>query len=121
MSRAVVKNPGESPKVIDLRKGINHLQELVGGYFTTVYVDSLDEAGITVWASDEGLMLRQDPNLSIGGQIIVGPVVFTGTDGDGGTVSLTRDQETTCLAFLSKTSLSVYDGLIAKGRIERYL
>jgi hypothetical protein len=87
--KAIVKKPGEKSETIEIDKGdsLKALQGLVGGYITTVWDEGLDEAGITAWANDEGLLIGQAPNLFCYGQPIVGPVVFTGHNDEGETIA----------------------------------
>jgi len=103
--KAIVQNPGESPKTVELSETLKDLQGLVGGYVTTFYVPEFEEAGITAWANDEGLLIGQQPNLFVYGQPIVGPVVFTGHNDEGETVGLTGPQEALVRTFLSLASL----------------
>ncbi len=82
------------------------LQGLVGGYITTVVHMALDDALITMWAHDEGLILGLAPNVLVYGQPIVGPVVFTGHTREGVTVGLTPLQEEIVQRFLMATTLN---------------
>ena len=104
--KAIVQQPGAEPEVVALEGDtLKGLQSLVGGYITTFYVPEFEEAGITAWANDEGLLLGQQPNLVACGQPIVGPVVFTGHNDEGETVGLTEHQESLVRAFLARASL----------------
>lgn len=105
--KAIQKKPGEQPTEVELKKGIDHLQELVGGgCFTTVYHPALEQRGITLWANDEGLFLDMEPNLIVMGQPIVGPVVFTGHNSEGETVALDESQAIVVGIFLARTEIT---------------
>lgn len=105
--KSIVQNPGEQPKAVELEgDSLSALQGVVGGYVTTVYHEALEEAGITAWANDEGLLIGQEPNLLVYGQPIVGPVVFTGHNDEGETVALTDGQAEIVHAFLNAVTLS---------------
>jgi hypothetical protein len=106
MGKSIMQKPGESPEVIDLRKGIDHLKEIVGGCFTTVHHEALESAGVTAWAHDEGLFEHLEPNIVVYGQPIVGPVVFTGHNAKGETVALTGEQEALVRRFLGAATLN---------------
>ena len=107
--KAIVKHPGQAPQKIDINDGdtLSSLQALVDGLVTTVYVEGFDEAGITVWANDEGLLMRLTPNLLIEGQPIVGTVVFTGHNDEGETVGLTRYQMAAVERLLRASTLNL--------------
>lgn len=116
---AIVKNPGETAELFDLdTDSLKSLQEAVGGYVTTVFDPKMDGAGITIWANDEGLLHRLDPNLLVHGQPIVGPVVFTGHDDEGNTIALTEDQVLRVRAFLAKTTLDERGAMIVALRLQ---
>jgi len=105
--KAILKKPGETAQNITLEgETLAALQGLVEGYITTVYHESLDAAGITAWANDEGLLIGQAPNLLVYGQPIVGPVVFTGHDDEGETVALTDEQAEIVGRFLEAATLN---------------
>ena len=103
--RAVIQRPGGSPETVNLGNKLKHLQELVGGYITSVHHETLEHFGITLWANDTGLFNGLEPNLSVYRQPIVGNVVFTGHDKEGDTVGLTDEQETVARAFLQATTM----------------
>lgn len=105
--RAILKKPGETAQETTLKGStLEALQGLVEGYITTVYHEALDEAGITAWANDEGLLIGQEPNLLVYGQPIVGPVVFTGHNDEGETVALTAEQAEMVGRFLEAVTLN---------------
>lgn len=107
MTNMIYLEPGNEPRNVEVRKGIDHLQELVGGLFTMPYVPGLGEHGIDVFANDEGLILQMDPNLLIENEnfyepmVLVGPLLFASSDDEGETVSLNAKQEGIVRAFVA--------------------
>lgn len=104
--KAIVKKPGEDAQEITLAGTLESLQAQVEGLITVVYHEQLDEAGITAYANDEGLLIGQSPNLLVYGQPIVGPVVFVGHNDEGETVGLTSEQAELVYGFLAATTLN---------------
>lgn len=104
--KAITKKPGEDAQEITLDGTLESLQAQVEGLITVVYHEQLDEAGITAYANDEGLLIGQSPNLLVYGQPIVGPVVFVGHDDEGETVGLTPSQEDLVRGFLEAVTLN---------------
>ena len=106
MIRAIVQNPQEAPQPFDISGDtLSALQERVGGLIEGVYIPGFDERGISCYANEEGLLLQLAPNLLLGGQPIVGPVVFVGHNDEGETVSLTPEQEARVIVLLGMVSL----------------
>ena len=65
------------------------LQIMVGGYIEMVQVPELNLKGIAVVVNDMGN--DKVPNISVGGMLLKGPIVFVGISGPD-TVTLTDDQ-----------------------------
>lgn len=85
-------NP-EARVVEKFEHSLETLQQFVGGYIEAVRVNE----SITIWINEEGKLRGLDPNFNLIGNgkpydIVVGDAIFTGTDNEGETVSLT-DQE----------------------------
>lgn len=105
--KSIIKNPGEDAQTVELKGDtLPALQASVGGYVETVYHEVLEDAGITAWANEEGLLVGLSPNLLVYGQPIVGPVVFTGHNDEGETIALTDEQAEIVGAFLEATTLN---------------
>lgn len=106
MKKAIHKKPGEEPTVVEVKDGIDHLQELVGGgLFERVYHPILEERGITLYANEEGLFRDFEPNLIVYGQPIVGPVICVGHNDEGERVALTAKQAAIATIFLDKVAI----------------
>lgn len=90
--RAVVKYPGKPAEITDIKGDLSSLQDIVGGWITTFFIQDFEENGITGYANDEGLLEGLEPNIHNGYQTIVGPVVFTGHNNEGETIGLTVKQ-----------------------------
>lgn len=103
MIRVVTKTPGAEPVTTDLPHGLRTLQEAVGGYVEAPYIPGLNEAGITMWANEEGKILGLPGNFWIfgGRDFVAGPVIFTGHNDEGETLGLTDEQTARVLAFLA--------------------
>jgi hypothetical protein len=120
--KAIVQKPVEAAETVELvGNTLKALQGHVGGYITTFYVPGFEEEGITAWADDEGLLRRSKPNLLAAGQPIVGTVVFTGHDDEGGTIALTDEQGKLVFRFLEASSLNEQQSEALGQRIERLL
>jgi len=101
--RVLVKSPGGKPETREISKGLEPMQEIVGGYITTAYLPELDEAGITLWANDEGLIEGLEPNIVMPwGDIIVGTIFLSGHDEEGDTTGLSDDQLELAKAVLNQ-------------------
>lgn len=75
--RVALANPGEDAKIVEVEKGYQSIQTLVGGYFDVVSLDG----NLTLWVNDEGLCDGLPWNRMIGPQRpIAGPMVITATE-----------------------------------------
>lgn len=107
----IVLHPGHQPEVIEAEKiGLADLQHHVGGLITSAYVHELEELGITVFANDEGLLQRLQPNIAWMVQayngpqpmVLVGGLVFCAHDDEGETIGLTDGQIGAVKEFIEK-------------------
>lgn len=87
MIRVVTKQPGASPRTMLISNRLESLQNRVGGYIETVSVFK----DVVLICNEEGKLKRMQPNFLYGFDMIVGPVVFAGTQRDK-LVSLTPEQ-----------------------------
>lgn len=95
--RAVLLRPGEGPQVVDIQYGLEAFQAAVGGYIQAVPGSWSDR--YTLYANEEGLLLKLPFNLTWGGHALVGPVLFVGpVDFDGDDTEL---PEATALALVT--------------------
>ena len=87
MIRVITKQPGASPRTMLISNRLESLQNRVGGYIETVSVFK----DVVMICNEEGKLKRMQPNFLYGFDMIVGPVVFAGTERDK-LVSLTPEQ-----------------------------
>ena len=106
--KMILKQPGLKPETIEQDEiRLADLQHYVEGNVECPYIPGLSEAGVTMWANEEGLILRMQPNLIIDLEcffepmLIVGPVLFTSSDDEGNTTGLTPEQEQEVQDFLA--------------------
>ncbi len=78
MIRVIVKEPGRPGKEVMVPNDITSFWKLVGGY---IEVHAYNEDTLIVM-NEEGKLRELAPNFFWGGDLIVGPVVFVGTDGE---------------------------------------
>ena len=74
--KVVIKDPGQKPVVQDIENKLEVLQELVGGYIQMVYIDE----STAMLCNEEGKRKELFPNFVMGNSVIVGTVIFVGTD-----------------------------------------
>lgn len=89
MIRVVAKQPGASPRTMLISNRLESLQNRVGGYIETVSI--FRDVVMICNEEEEGKLKRMAPNFLYGFGMIVGPVVFAGTQRDK-LVSLTPEQ-----------------------------
>ena len=87
--RAIYKAPGKEPQRVEIGTELGVLQQIVGGYIQAVPVDK----DVVLICNEEGKIRGLDPNFFFGaiGDMIVGPVVIVGVEGDE-FVSLQEDK-----------------------------
>lgn len=92
--RVLYKEPGKVPEEREIPNELKDLQNLVGGYIETVRV--ADSAVLIM--NEEGKLRGLEPNFILGaiGDIIVGPVVIVGTDGEDFCSLTSHDAEVIC-------------------------
>lgn len=106
----IYKNVGCAPETLEQDEiRLADLQHYTEGSIEAPYVPGLNEAGITLWANEEGLLVGMKPNLIIEmpaqlyePMVIVGPAVFTGTNRAGDTAGLTEDQQGIVKSFIQE-------------------
>lgn len=77
--KVIVKYPSREPETREIPHELEAFQAIVGGYIECVpfpYKDAL------LICNEEGKLKGMEPNLIIGREVIVGPVVICGQDGD---------------------------------------
>lgn len=78
--RIVLKNPQQLPNEIEIDNTLHTLQQMLGGYIEIVRLPTNSDIAIIV--NDSGKLIGLPPNLEYEGDILVGPVIFTGVDGE---------------------------------------
>ena len=78
--RIVLKNPQQLPNVIEIDNTLHTLQQMLGGYIEIVRLPTNSQIAIVV--NDSGKLIGLPPNVEYGGDILVGPVIFAGVDGE---------------------------------------
>ncbi len=76
---AIIKQPGETAKRIDIDNTLEALQKAVGGYIETV---TLFEDVILI-CNEEGRLMNLPYNMEFLGIPFVGPVLAVGRNGEG--------------------------------------
>ena len=76
--RVVIKKPREAAREIEIDNTLERLQELVGGHIESVWFAK------NVWMLDneEGKIRDLPYNFYVWDDVIVGPAIFAGQDGD---------------------------------------
>lgn len=94
--RVVVANPGSEPIVREIENSLEALQSLVGGY-----VEALNFDTMTIYINEEGRMRGMPFNRFFAGIPVVGPIVVTGCDEEGETISLSPRQVDSACCLLA--------------------
>ena len=78
--RVLYKEPGKAPRSMVIPNTLKMLQDLVGGYIETVRISD----NIVMIMNEEGKLKGLEPNFFFGalGDIIIGPVIIAGEDGE---------------------------------------
>ena len=76
--KAILKNPGKQPQIIDIDNTLEALQEAVGGYIETITVAT----DACIVCNESGRLLNLPFNCKLCGKNFVGPVLIVGVDGD---------------------------------------
>jgi len=99
MIRVLVKNVYEFEKVDYIEEGLEPLQKIVDGLIERVYVEELEKRNIILYANEDGLYRNLEPNVFMVDKeskrvvnVLVGNLVFVGTDNKGNDISLTTEQ-----------------------------
>ena len=92
--RIIYKEPGKEPRTMIIPNTLKMLQDLVGGCIETLKIAD----NVVMIFNEEGKLLDLAPNFFVGAiaDVILGPVIIAGEDGDEFT-SLSEDN----IAFIS--------------------
>lgn len=92
-------------KTVDFTDSYKFLQDGVDGLFERIPITELDKRNIDLWCNEEGKFredLKPTMVLMLKGtykyDVLVGNILFTKTDGEGETISLTDDD----IEFINK-------------------
>lgn len=97
--KAIIKEVGKEPKVIDIENTLEALQKAVGGY-----IEALSVGGNVIMLCDEeGKLKGSKYNFDLGNDKIVGDVLFTKSDGGEEFTDLNENDVETILHFFSRT------------------
>lgn len=76
--KAVYKEPGKAPEIIDAGNSLEALQFLVQGYIETVTL----LADVVLICNEEGWLRGMPYNCRLSNLTLVGPILLVGRDGD---------------------------------------
>lgn len=76
--RVIVKRPGEDPAELTIPDRLEKYQELVRGYIEPVRLSG----DLLMLVNENGKLLNLQPNFRLGYDVIVGPAVFVGVNGE---------------------------------------
>lgn len=85
--KAIIKKPGEKPRVIEIENELSALQEAVDGYIQAVPL----AADACIICNEEGKLIGLPYNIRILNEIFVGNILFVGVAGEE-FCSLTNEQ-----------------------------
>ena len=86
--RVLRVRPGQAPEKIQIPNKLSVFQQEVGGWIETV---PLGDGAILI-CNEEGKLTGMDGNRRLGNDIIAGPFLVVGDDGNGDFCSLRKDQ-----------------------------
>lgn len=89
--------PGKAPVEKIIGSDLKSLQDEVGGYIETVYIDH----NVILVCNEEGKLNGMEMNRRLGDDIICGPFFLVGDDGEGDFASLSDGQITALKAQLA--------------------
>ena len=96
--KAIIKEVGKEPKVIDIENTLEALQKAVGGYLEAVNVGN----NVIMLCDEEGKLKGSPYNFDLGSDKIVGNVLFT-TSYKEDFADLDDKQIETVMHFFSRT------------------
>ena len=76
--KVIIKKPGHMPQETEIEYSLKALQSLVDGHIEHIRVNE----NIGMLVNEEGKLNNMDANFQFGDDIIVGPAVFVGYDGE---------------------------------------
>lgn len=97
--KAIIKEVGKEPKVIDIDNTLEALQKAVGGYIEAVSVGN----NVIMLCDEEGKLKGKPYNFDMGDDKIVGNVLFTKDGGKEDFTDLNENDVEMILHFFSRT------------------
>ena len=76
--RAIYKDPAVRAKLIEVEDDLHELQMFTGHFQTVPYITE----GNVVLCNDDGKLLGMAPNIGIWNDVIFGPLLICGVDGE---------------------------------------
>ena len=77
--RAIFRKPlTNKSEIVEVENTVEGIQEMIGGHFECVTI----EEGICLLCDEDGKLKRLQPNCIYRGDIIAGPILIVGTQGD---------------------------------------
>ena len=106
--QVIVKRVGEAQELVDVQGDVyNTLQSHIGGWFEHIELE-VDGTVVDVWLDEEGKLKNLPINLRVPGDVLVGPLVFTGgADAEGRTLGVSPSIVEAVTRLLNGTARSV--------------
>ena len=76
--KAIIKEVGKPPKVVDIENTLEEMQKIVGGNIEVIRVRS----NILMLCDEEGKLKNKPYNFDLGNDLIVGNVLFVNSKGE---------------------------------------
>jgi hypothetical protein len=105
---AVFLKPGARPQCVPVPVGLTDLKNYVEGHIEALYHWLPEHPGVLAYGNDEARLLGMPPSLyrQYDEQVLVGPLIFVGDDGQGDERALTDDEERAVLDYIERNNLS---------------
>lgn len=87
--RVVVKTPGQPATIQMIDSGLAAFQKIVGGYIEAVR----PWPNVHAYVNEEGKLQGLAPNFALGGEVVVGPAVFSKSDDEGEDIGFQDESE----------------------------
>lgn len=99
---AIYKEPGAAPRIIDIDNTLEALQAAVGGYVESLTLCT----DLVLLCNEEGRINDMAYNCTICGEMLFGPILLVGADGDN-FVDIPKPERVGALVF----GKEVWDGV----------
>ena len=90
--KVLYKKPYEPLEAVEIEDTYECIRDMIGGYIEFIDIPTVE--GVEVILDEEGKLKGLDPNFDLPEYFdtIVGPALIVGSDDEGGTISLTKEQ-----------------------------